>query len=210
MGNRIALTAGQEELKQRLQESFNLVREGSSARGFGESYNEAFNEMSELAYQLATSLTIPPVFTQDILYGAEDLTPADRAFYNHQHVVEDLLNYLEDDEANNPPVATTETFEFRVHTNRWGHEDVIHLTRNEEGWNVSSNLHGGQADIEAGPNLYQVLQHDSVSYPYDLRGYMARTWQNASNGASREEIQEQLNAIARWISDTERNKPYTL
>jgi len=33
---------------------------------------------------------------------------------------------------------------------------------------------------------------------------------NASNGASRDENQEQLNAIARWIAETERSKPSTL
>jgi len=100
---RINLTAEQEGLKQRLQESFNLVIEGNSAGGYGEAYNEAFNEMSELGFQLATSLTPPPVFTQEILNGADELTPADRAFYNDQHVVEHLLNYLEGDEVNNPP-----------------------------------------------------------------------------------------------------------
>lgn len=102
MGKRINLTAEQEELKQRLLESFNLVREGNGVGGYGEAYNEPFNEMSELAFQLATSLTIPPVFTQDVLNGADDLTPIDRAFYNNLHVVEYLLNYIEDDEANNP------------------------------------------------------------------------------------------------------------
>jgi hypothetical protein len=114
LGERINLTAEQEGLKQRLQESFNLVKEGDSAGGYGEAYNELFNEMSDLAFQLATSLTTPPVFTQEILNGAGDLTPADRAFYNHHHVVEDLLNYLEDDEANNRPADVTlnETFEF--------------------------------------------------------------------------------------------------
>ncbi|MGG0741516.1 hypothetical protein [Niallia taxi] len=114
MGERISLTAEQEELKQRLQESFNLVREGNSAGGYGEAYNEEFNEMTELAFQLATSLNTLPVFSQDVLNGADDLTPADRAFYNHQHVVEDLLNYLEDDEANNPPADVTlnKTFDF--------------------------------------------------------------------------------------------------
>ncbi|MCE4050823.1 MULTISPECIES: hypothetical protein [Bacillaceae] len=107
MGERINLTAEQEGLKQRLQESFNIVKKGNSAGGYGEAYNESFNEMSELAFQLATSLNSPPVFTQEVLNGANDLTPADRAFYNHQHVVEDLLNYLEDDEANNPGFDVT-------------------------------------------------------------------------------------------------------
>ena len=107
LGERINLTAEQEGLKQRLQESFNLVREGNSAGGFGEAYNEEFNEMTELAFQLATSLNTLPVFSQEVQNGADDLTPADRAFYNHQHVVEDLLNYLEDDEANNQPADVT-------------------------------------------------------------------------------------------------------
>lgn len=50
LGERINLTAEQEGLKQRLQESFNLVREGDSAGGYGEAYNESFNEMSDLAF----------------------------------------------------------------------------------------------------------------------------------------------------------------
>lgn len=53
---------------------------------------------------------------------------------------------------------------------------MIRLTRNEEEWEVSTNSHYGQADIEAGPNLYQVLQLGIVIYPYDLRGYMDRLW----------------------------------
>lgn len=212
MGEPIHLTAEQETMKHTLHLQLETVMHMARNYNTGEEYDNAFSNMGDTAYRLALSLETPPTFTQSVLNGAEDLTPNDRDFYNHVHVVEDLLNYLEDNEANNPPVDRTlgASFQMRVHTNRWEHEDTYHLIRNSEGWYISHNTYNARADIEARPTLNRILEHDLVSYPYNLNEYMSRTWHYGANGATREQIQEQLNAIAEWISITERNKPYTL
>ena len=212
MGLPVELNATQEDQKNQIISLLAIVREKASRQDFDEEYDTTYESLTNLAFSLSTSLDQLPIFTESVLTGAEDLTPNDREFYNHIHVIEDLLNYLEDTDSNNSPDDTTlnQNFEFRVHSNRWGHYDTYHLTRNSDGWFISHNAYSQQGEIDGSPILNRILEHDSITYPHNLNDYISRTWHNAHAGATREEIQNQLNDIAEWISTTERNKPYTL
>ena len=135
----------------------------------------------------------------------------DVEFYNHLHPVEDLLSFIDDPDSTKDPEDTTlnTPFDFRVYTRRWGHYDYYRLTRTSTGWLVegSSAFNNNIADKAGKPALFDALEHDIVSYPYDVGELLEWVWKKASEGATKEEVQVALSDIAEWISICERATP---
>lgn len=98
--------------------------------------------------------------------------------------------------------------ELKVFTRRWGHDDVYRVERTATGWHIDHIAIGGDCDKTGAPYLFENLDHDSVNYPEDLGQYMEFLWNKAEElGMSDEQIQEQLDDLGRWISESERGSP---
>ena len=139
----------------------------------------------------------------------------DKEFYNHIHPVEDLIAFINDPDANNDPVDSTmgESFDFRVFTRRWGRYNRYQLIRTENGWKITGDLTNSQEDMLSDkkglPHMYDELQHDWVTYPYNFGDYLEKVWNSAAEGANKDEVQQALNSIAEWISSCEKTSPHS-
>ncbi|MEI6072011.1 MAG: hypothetical protein WCS31_09480 [Verrucomicrobiae bacterium] len=139
-----------------------------------------------------------------------ELQPDDPDFYMHFHPLEDLLKFLDDEHANDDPLDQTlgKEFTFRVFSRRWGHEDDYNINRNADGWTVTHAMIGGLCDKGGRPFLFENLRHDLIQYPEGLDGWLEWLWNRAaSQGLTFEQVQEGLQQLADWVSDTERNAP---
>jgi hypothetical protein len=100
------------------------------------------------------------------------------------------------------------TFEFKLFSRRWGHDDVYRLKRQRNGWEVEfiSGLTVG--DKRGYPALYENLRHDSINYPQTLGERLAWLWDTAQRQRlSRGEVQAALDALAAWVRQVERQAP---
>lgn len=137
------------------------------------------------------------------------LKPDDPEFYRHYHTAESLLNFIRDTSANDDPIDQTlgHEFEFRVYTQRWGHDDVYHLTRTANGWRVRHHR-VGDCDKQGQPSLFVFLNHDFVNYPARLGSYLESLWDAAQEqGLSPKQVQDALTELGTWVSACERNAP---
>lgn len=133
-------------------------------------------------------------------------------FYLHFHPIEDLLAFLDDDQANNDPQDQTigSQFEFKVYSNRWGHDDSYKFVRTATGWDIShiSKSLSGACDKSGNPFLYSNLQQDYIQYPRGLGDYIEWLWRQAeSQGLSQQNVQDSLRELADWVSKTEKSAP---
>lgn len=134
----------------------------------------------------------------------------DPDFYMHIHPIEDLLKFLDDEHANDDPVDTTigADFKLRIYASRWGGEDTYSVRRTENGWTVKSLAIGGPCDKGGRPFLFEKLRHDSIQYPARLDGWMEWLWEKAAtDGLTYEQVQDALQQLGEWISNTEKNAP---
>ncbi|MGE6611885.1 hypothetical protein ACQKFG_15295 [Peribacillus sp. NPDC076916] len=207
---KINLTIEQEQMKEivkvcvkKLQDHYSDIERLNSSE-----VDKTYREMADAAHELHMQLEPKPKLTKAVIKNS-DMSPEDPEFYYHLHPSEDLLAYLEDSTANddNPDISMGNTFKFKVFSNRWGHHDDYSIVRNEEGWKISFNAYDIQGDTEATPALKTVLGHDFISYPEDIGSYFHSVWVKAEEGLSVEEVQQMLNEIAEWISETEKNSP---
>lgn len=130
-------------------------------------------------------------------------------FYEHIHPVEDLLKFIDDTTANDDPIDQTigEEFNFSVYSRRWGHPDNYKIKRTKDGWEVAF-LNGGKCDKSGRPYLFKNLEHDGIEYPSSLGQRMKWLWERAKeDGLSKEQVQQEFNELAEWISQIERNQP---
>ncbi len=97
----------------------------------------------------------------------------------------------------------------RIFSRRWGHDDTYEINKTKTGWYVKSGAEGGaDCDKRGKPHLFKCLDHDSINYPEELGGYLEWLWERAEEKhLSPEEIQEQLDLLAEWISTVERSSP---
>jgi hypothetical protein len=96
--------------------------------------------------------------------------------------------------------------QLRVFSRRWGHDDVYEISRTENGWQFAGLSIHGECDKSGHPFLFKALDHDSINYPADLRGYMEYLW-NESADQNEEWIQERLNELSEWIRTVEKSSP---
>lgn len=169
----------------------------------------AFKAMKEAAHELHQSL-VPKPKHRNYLIKNRGMAADDPEFYDHIHTVESLLEYLYDTTANDDPIDHTigEKFDFRLYSHRWGHKDNYRLTRTRDGWLVNHLTYNGEdkrhEDMKV---LYGAMEHESISFPRDVDSYLDSIWERAKEGLTHEEVQEMLNKVADWISETEMKAP---
>ncbi len=138
------------------------------------------------------------------------MPPDNPEFYLHFHPIEDLLKFLDDENANDDPVDQTinAVFTFRVFSNRWGRDDTYKVKRTKDGWDITHLAIGGPCDKGGQPSLFRNLQQDSIQFPAKLDGWMEWLWnQAAEQGLSDVQVQAALQKLADWVSQTEKSAP---
>lgn len=209
---KVKLTDDQELMKSEIQKFYTEAEQYFSLRRSEIPYDRldfVMNRMSSLSHELHMQLDPKPKHHNYMIKNRGCL-PEDPEFYNHIHAVEDLLKYLRDSSANDDPedVTLDITFEMKIYSRRWGHKDLLEITRNKEGWFVSRLSQEGQGGLDAEPVLSYVLTHDSISYPRNLSSIMEDIWIRAEeDGLSKDEVQDMLNQVAEWINTVEKNYP---
>ncbi len=210
--SKVNLTNEQMKLRGKIEKLLKLLKDDlcSEAELSWSEKQNIYSEMSKAAHQLHMSLESKP---KHHCYMIENrgVDPDDIEFYYHIHPVEDLLAYLDDTHANDDPEDQTigHKFKLRVFCQKWGYKDTYCLTRNVNGWFCEFNTHNGQGDKSAGPILYQILEHDSISYPHDLPRFMSWLWMQAyEKGLCHGDVQKALDDLADWISHCEKCVPH--
>ncbi|MGY4556831.1 hypothetical protein COL22_02055 [Bacillus thuringiensis] len=170
---------------------------------------DAFMHMKLAAHKLHMQLEPKPKH-HNYMIKNRGMRPEEPDFYNHIHPVEDLLSYLDDTSANDDPIDSTLgcTFEFNVYSNRWGHRDRYELTRTENGWHVRHLTFDGTDSLDNMATLYAAMSHDGISFPSSVKYYFSSIWMIAQDeGLEYNQVQEMINRVADWISQTEMNAP---
>lgn len=168
-------------------------------------------ELGRLGHALHSSLGkrgLEPKHHQYLRENRE-VEPADPAFYEHVHPVEDLFKFINDVNANDDPPDVTmgAEFTFRAYTQRWGHDDHYKVVRTPEGWNVSFMGIGGDCDQEGEPFLFRNFRQDGISYPAPFGRYLSDVWRGAADGADWDEVQRRIDELAEWVRVTEAATP---
>ena len=227
MGAPVELTDSEKKLHEQLRALTESVRvqlqdsmKTEGRDGF-EEIRSKIGEMARLAHQLHVALLKrdPSLEPRHHAYMIRNRgsSPRDPEFYNHFHPVEDLLKFIADRDANEDPADPEDTtlgeeLTFKVYSQRWGHPDTYRLVRTPTGWDVHFISIGGSCDPRGEPYLYENFRHDSISYPSTLPDHLEELWRDASAegaGLTREQVQERLDELAKWVSETERNAPKT-
>ncbi|WP_214891356.1 hypothetical protein [Exiguobacterium sp. s142] len=209
---KVNLTHDQELMKAEIKKLFDEAMKFFSLERSNIPYerlDEIMNQMSSLSHKLHMQLEPKPKHHKYMINN-RGLSPEDPNFYDHVHTVEDLLKYLDDSSANDDPedVTLDITFEMNIYSRRWGHKDLLKVTRNKEGWFVSRLSQKGQGGLDAEPILSYVLKHDSISFPHNLSNIMEDIWIRAEEeGLSKTEVQKMLTKVADWINMVEMNYP---
>ncbi|MDW4511791.1 hypothetical protein R7236_25710 [Priestia megaterium] len=208
---KVNLNLEQQNLRNIIEEKLKIIRSYIHSSQFNnyEGIQKEEKAMGDAAHKLHMQLEPKPKHHSYMIKN-RGLKPEHPEFYYHVHPVEDLLSYLDDTSANDDPVDHTLNAEFsmEIYTNRWGHYDTYHLTRNEKGWHVSHLSHSEQGGRDAEPILGYILRHDSVSYPRDLSYLMEDIWYRAQDeGLTYDQVQTMLQEVADWVSLTEKNYP---
>jgi hypothetical protein len=210
----IELTAEEKELKEKLEKGVEELRRfyANYHTASITSLSKDLTSLGKIGHELHMLLKKRGINPKHHGYMIENrgMPADDPRFYEHLHPLEDLLAFLEDPSANDDPVDQTigETFKFTVTSRRWGHDDTYLMTRTETGWDVKFLTIGGSCDRSGRPYLFEILRHDSISYPEDLDMWIAWLWNQArEKGLSREDVQRALNELASWVKLVETEAP---
>ncbi|KHD84075.1 hypothetical protein NG54_17905 [Heyndrickxia ginsengihumi] len=205
---RVHLTPEQETFKKIIEENLAIAKDWQ--RQNSDTIDKAFSLMKQAAHKLHMQLEPKPKH-HSYMVKNRGMEPEDPEFYDHIHPVEDLLAYLEDTSANDDPEDITIgcKFDFNIYSSKWGHKDCYELTRTENGWYIDVlSYHGEDRIDEEMKVLYSAMTHDSISFPRNVSSFLSSIWiQAKENGLTKEEVQEMLNRVADWISETEINAP---
>lgn len=207
----VKLTEEQQKLKQIIEENLAIASDWQNKSS--DEIASAFKKMKTAAHELHMQLDPKPKHHRYMINN-RGMQPEDPEFYNHIHPVEDLLKYLADTSANDDPIDHTmgATFKFQLYTNRWGHYDLYELKRTENGWYVNHMSYNGEDSLhEEMQVLYSAMKHDSISFPLNVDSYLSSIWMRAQDeGLTHEQVQDMLNRVAEWISQTEKSAPKDL
>ncbi|PLR66898.1 hypothetical protein [Bacillus sp. UMB0893] len=212
---RVELSPEQKKLRKLLKvkvaeilDFLSLTREERRSQSY-EKIEKVYEEMGSTAHKLHLTLDPKPKLHRETI-RIRGMKPEHPEFYHHVRPVEELLNYLDNINANDEPEDQTlgKTFHLDVYTRKWGHYDRYTLIRNEEGWLIQHMSQSEQAGRDAEPILSYVLRHDHVSYPRNLSSIMEDIWYRAAEeGLTEEQVQGMLKEVSEWISMTEQNYP---
>lgn len=213
MGNPIDLKPHEKVLEEGVRTQLDVVKRRIQSHDVGGDLRELIAEMGAQAHELHESLRKRGLEPRHHRYmvrnrGMESRNPH---FYEHVHPTEDLLKFIKDRDANADPVDQTvgTEFTFRVYSRRWGHDDTYRITRTADGWDVA-HMAIRPCNKRGEPALYAKFRQDSINYPEALPGYLEYLWDEASNegsGLSAEDVQAALDALAAWVSETEKGSP---
>ncbi len=130
-------------------------------------------------------------------------------FYDHYHMLTALLKEIRGEgkkmETKGDNTLNKE-MTFAVYTRRWGHDDVYHIERTIDGWEVHHISINGKSAKDGEGSLMNNLHHDSIFFPEDGVKYaLSNLWDDAEDGnITPEELQKRLQQIADWISSVEK------
>ncbi len=210
MGDPVELTEEEKNIYKELKELHSGLMEEIMGRK-KDNFDERYDQMRDFAHELHMSLKNRGIEVRHHQYMLDNrgVPPEDPEFYDHVHSVEDLLKFIDDVDANTDPVDETigEEFDFRFYSKRWGHKDTCRVKRTKEGWEFSLLNQRIPSRKDGLPGLERILSHEGVAYPITLPDYFRRLWKSAANGLSKEKIQEALNELAEWVSNTEKSSP---
>lgn len=207
----VTLNPEQAELRDAIQAGVNQLREMFST-GVDDRAGQLIQELGKKAHALHLLLKSSghePRHNKHMIKNRE-VPPAHPEFYNHFHPLEDLLDFIHEDTANDDPEDVTigDEFEFRVWSCRWGHYDKYVLTRTTKGWHVSNIMIAGDSNKRGEPYLFRNLNHDGIEYPHDIGNWLEHLWDSAQDdGLSHVSVQEALNALGEWVSEVEKRAP---
>jgi hypothetical protein len=225
MAEKIKLNPDEEDLFNKINESVRLLHDyyrGLSQQKASQDTEESIeekihkirSEMAPNAHDLHMKLKgrgIEPKHHKYMLKNRR-VPVEDKEFYNHIHPVEDLIAFINDPDTNKGEDSTMgESFDFSVFTRRWGRYNQYKLMRTERGWKISGLGSTTANEIKENrkgyPYINEELQHDWVTYPYNFGDYLEKVWNSAAEGADKDEVQQALNSIAKWISSCEMSSP---
>jgi len=130
-------------------------------------------------------------------------------FYDHYDMLTALLNEIRgrgETMENKGDDTLNKEMTFSVYTRRWGHNDVYHIERTIDGWEVNHISINGKCAKDGEGALMSNLHHDSIFFPEDGVKYaLNNLWDDAEDGnLTPEELQKKLQQIAEWISSVEK------
>ncbi|WNB93421.1 hypothetical protein [Bacillus sp. NEB1478] len=206
----VDLNPNQQELRNKIESYLKVLKDDIPKNELThEETKEIFDNMAKLAHELHMQLEPKPKHHKYMIEN-RGLLPDHPDFYRHIHPTEDLIDYLDNTHANDDPEDVTigNTFNLKIFSKRWGHDDLYKLVRTPEGWNFSFLSYDGPCDKQGIPFLYKALKHDSISYPIDLPGFLEWLWDQAEEqGLSKDEVQSAMDDISEWIRVCEVNTP---
>ena len=83
----------------------------------------------------------------------------------------------------------------------------------QTGWDIAHIAINGPSDKTGEPILFMNFRQDYIQYPYDIGRFLEHIWERAHDcdeNLSNEEIQAMLDALADWVTLTERSAPVAL
>jgi len=208
----ITLKSNEEALRAAIFVRMEKIRKAFSDGRIGEDVQPLITEAGERAHKLHMLLKNRDLEPKHHKYMIDNrqLQPDDEQFYMHFHPIEDLLKFLENENANDDPEDQTigSEFEFRVFSRRFEHDDTYTVKRTVDGWDIRHIDSGGPCDKGGRPFLFDYLRHDSIQFPEGLDGWMEWLWMKAAEeGMSKEEVQAAIQQLADWVTTTERSSP---
>jgi hypothetical protein len=208
----VTLHEDEEKLRELIVKRVEQLRKIFDEDSFSDNVSSLIREAGKAAHALHLKLKARGLEPKHHAYMVKnrDLQPDDPNFYLHFHPLEDLLKFLNDPQANDDPVDRTigAEFKFRVYSRRWKHDDVYQMIRTKTGWNIRALDDEGACDKGGNPVLFRNLNRDCINYPVDLDDWLSDLWDKAARqGLNKEQVQQGLDDIAEWVSQTEKNTP---
>lgn len=213
--NPVVLTQDQQVARDMLSKKLGEIKE--AIRNHKQIDVAEINELGNIAAKLHRDLSSSGVSIRHHSYMIKNrgIPPTHADFYKHIHPVEDLLSFLQDQDANKDPVDQTLNGEFsiEIYSRRWGHDDIYRFKRTKAGWHIAhmqeyDTGRDGRVGAREGTGLFALLDHDSINYPEELPGYLEYLWKAAAeNGLSADQVKQALNELGAWVSTVERSSP---
>ncbi len=216
MGAPVLLNGSEKELKRQLEQYSRQVWsiiEREADNDYDLNYiQKLYEDMASTANNLHMSLENRGIHVKHHKYMLENrgCSPREIKFYEHIHPVDDLLDFLEDQNANDDPEDVTINVEFtmKIYSRRWGHDDLYEITRTSDGWFLKALTFNGPCGKDASPVLYKSLDHDGICYPKQIGSFFEWLWEKANeDGLSKKEVQHEIDNLGKWISQCEKKVP---